>query len=173
MYVLQSRASRSRCSIPGTWYGTCKHPTDYTNQRYGGLSRAQKLFVNRDYLIARTCYKQSNAFLMRRRRRSAVSPWNVDPLRSITLRGIRSARSGLGQKSFRSSTLHRKSCQASVSVMLEKRGGRCRTDGPIRILPCQMRHTIAAIKAAWCRSCLLYTSPSPRDGLLSRMPSSA
>ena len=26
--------------IPGIWYGTCKHPTDYTNQRYGGLSRA-------------------------------------------------------------------------------------------------------------------------------------
>ena len=25
----------------------------------------------------------------------------------------------------------------------------------------------------WCTSCLLYTSPSPRDGLLSRMPSSA
>ena len=25
----------------------------------------------------------------------------------------------------------------------------------------------------WVRSCLLYTSPSPRDGLLSRMPSSA
>ena len=24
-----------------------------------------------------------------------------------------------------------------------------------------------------CGSCLLYTSPSPRDGLLSRMPSSA
>ena len=24
-----------------------------------------------------------------------------------------------------------------------------------------------------CQSCLLYTSPSPRDGLLSRMPSSA
>ena len=34
--------------------------------------------------------------------------------------------------------------------MLEKRGGRCRTDGPIRVLSCQMRHTIAAIKAAWC-----------------------
>ena len=30
--------------------------------------------------------------------------------------------------------------------MLEKRGGRCRTDGPIRVLSCQMRHTIAAIK---------------------------
>ena len=26
---------------------------------------------------------------------------------------------------------------------------------------------------AWCEDCLLYTSPSPRDGLLSRMPSSA
>ena len=25
----------------------------------------------------------------------------------------------------------------------------------------------------WCCVCLLYTSPSPRDGLLSRMPSSA
>ena len=44
-----------------------------------------------------------------------------------------------------------KSRHAPVSVMLEKRGGRCRTDGPIRVLPCQMRHTIAAIKAAWCR----------------------
>ena len=27
--------------------------------------------------------------------------------------------------------------------------------------------------AAWYYPCLLYTSPSPRDGLLSRMPSSA
>ena len=25
----------------------------------------------------------------------------------------------------------------------------------------------------WVKDCLLYTSPSPRDGLLSRMPSSA
>ena len=30
-----------------------------------------------------------------------------------------------------------------------------------------------AKKTAKYRSCLLYTSPSPRDGLLSRMPSSA
>ena len=54
--------------------------------------------------------------------------------------------------SSRSSAPHPKSCHTSVSVMLEKRGGRCRTDGPIRALSCQMRHTIAAIKAAWCRS---------------------
>ena len=29
------------------------------------------------------------------------------------------------------------------------------------------------VVAAWLYTCLLYTSPSPRDGLLSRMPSSA
>ena len=32
LYVLQSRAPRSRCSIPGTWYGICKQPTDCLNQ---------------------------------------------------------------------------------------------------------------------------------------------
>ena len=31
---------------------------------------------------------------------------------------------------------------------------------------------VADKRVAW-RACLLYTSPSPRDGLLSRMPSSA
>ena len=81
--------------------------------------------------------------MRRKTRRSAVSAWNVDPLRSTTLPGIRSARSGLGQRSFRSPALHRKSCHASVSVMLEKRGGRCRTDGPIRVLSCQVRHTMS------------------------------
>ena len=30
-----------------------------------------------------------------------------------------------------------------------------------------------ALKLAYYKPCLLYTSPSPRDGLLSRMPSSA
>ena len=30
-----------------------------------------------------------------------------------------------------------------------------------------------AARGAMSRRCLLYTSPSPRDGLLSRMPSSA
>ena len=29
------------------------------------------------------------------------------------------------------------------------------------------------VDSEWITSCLLYTSPSPRDGLLSRMPSSA
>ena len=35
------------------------------------------------------------------------------------------------------------------------------------------RQTINALEAAKYYPCLLYTSPSPRDGLLSRMPSSA
>ena len=34
-------------------------------------------------------------------------------------------------------------------------------------------NTPEAHLSAWCFDCLLYTSPSPRDGLLSRMPSSA
>ena len=40
----------------------------------------------------------------------------------------------------------------------------------------QITPTIAIIIAliiAFTKACLLYTSPSPRDGLLSRMPSSA
>ena len=32
---------------------------------------------------------------------------------------------------------------------------------------------LAHKEALWAPNCLLYTSPSPRDGLLSRMPSSA
>ena len=79
--------------------------------------------------------------MRRSRRLSAVSPGIVDPLPSTTtLRGIRSARGGLGQRRFRSSALHGKSYHASVSVMLEKHGGRCRTDGTIRVVSCQMRH---------------------------------
>ena len=33
--------------------------------------------------------------------------------------------------------------------------------------------TWLVITEAWCGDCLLYTSPSPRDATLSRMPSSA
>ena len=42
--------------------------------------------------------------------------------------------------------------------------------GPLATLP----QTFQYIHGTWLpQSCLLYTSPSPRDGLLSRMPSSA
>ena len=69
------------------------------------------------------------------------------------------------QRSFRSSALHRTSCHASVPVMLEKRGGRCRTDGPIRVLSCQMRHTIAAIKSCGVALCV-----KPPLGVRSTLP---
>ena len=35
------------------------------------------------------------------------------------------------------------------------------------------RRSLNILFQEWGNSCLLYTSPSPRDGLLSRMPSSA
>ena len=64
----------------------------YKSEVRGSVSRV-KTHCEQGYLIARTCYKQSNVFLMRRRRRrSAVSQLNVDPLRSTALRGIRSGR---------------------------------------------------------------------------------
>ena len=50
------------------------------------------------------------------------------------------------------------------------------TDLNIAMLNFQARKMIERItahSASLARSCLLYTSPSPRDGLLSRMPSSA
>ena len=37
----------------------------------------------------------------------------------------------------------------------------------------QMVFLILVLYYSFSRTCLLYTSPSPRDGLLSRMPSSA
>ena len=81
---------------------------------------------------------------------------------TTTLRGIRSARRRHGN-SF--ALVNRQSCHASVSLILEKRGGCCRTDGPRRVLSCQMRHSIAAINAAWCPSLsalsLLSVGPTP------------
>ena len=38
---------------------------------------------------------------------------------------------------------------------------------------CQSFHSVICSETAHVETCLLYTSPSPRDGLLSRMPSSA
>ena len=43
-------------------------------------------------------------------------------------------------------------------------------------LVCKLKTSLYGLKQAprqWYKCCLLYTSPSPRDGLLSRMPSSA
>ena len=44
---------------------------------------------------------------------------------------------------------------------------------PVKPGPPSKGHPIDAFIKVHLRTCLLYTSPSPRDGLLSRMPSSA
>ena len=54
-----------------------------------------------------------------------------------------------------------------AKVLVKTHSGVLQLDGLTSITP-----TVAGILARY-RGCLLYTSPSPRDGLLSRMPSSA
>ena len=44
---------------------------------------------------------------------------------------------------------------------------------PLRYLMVSGRGRIEPVILSQSKTCLLYTSPSPRDGLLSRMPSSA
>ena len=61
----------------------------------------------------------------------------------------------VGQPGHRTFFLQARKGSALVSVVIEK----------IQVL--------AERLALLLRACLLYTSPSPRDGLLSRMPSSA
>ena len=43
----------------------------------------------------------------------------------------------------------------------------------IKNFPSEVKWFYQRGSRGWSDSCLLYTSPSPRDGLLSRMPSSA
>ena len=46
-------------------------------------------------------------------------------------------------------------------------------DIPLQAAQDKYNNHLNEIKFTDARTCLLYTSPSPRDGLLSRMPSSA
>ena len=56
---------------------------------------------------------------------------------------------------------------SSVDEMLAKGFSPVGKDFPVFL------HPESHAEYALARTCLLYTSPSPRDGLLSRMPSSA
>ena len=62
---------------------------------------------------------------------------------------------------------------ATVRESLKKSGIESIVFSDIRIEPDDDTVTRAASFLVETRACLLYTSPSPRDGLLSRMPSSA
>ena len=50
-------------------------------------------------------------------------------------------------------------------------GGAKTEDG--KLIPMDVKVGDKVLFGKWSGTCLLYTSPSPRDGLLSRMPSSA
>ena len=60
-----------------------------------------------------------------------------------------------------------------VGRLLNKRGSIGMVEVPYRTTPQLLQETVAGATQVMISSCLLYTSPSPRDGLLSRMPSSA
>ena len=67
-----------------------------------------------------------------------------------------------------------KSLLSAVLVMLAVAGDRGQAEpypsGPVKVIS---DSAPGSAPDAILRICLLYTSPSPRDGLLSRMPSSA
>ena len=77
----------------------------------------------------------------------------------------------------RHSHVHRATARSTSTVMTfaGKGGGRTWVARD-RVGVAYHRHDALKNEAAYARQytyCLLYTSPSPRDGLLSRMPSSA
>ena len=58
-------------------------------------------------------------------------------------------------------------CKAYLFVYIDILFTKVEEDEVIAQIPLQQHHF------GWHGTCLLYTSPSPRDGLLARMPSSA
>ena len=60
-----------------------------------------------------------------------------------------------------------------VAEMVYEYSLRKNTDADININWMRLNHDKDSCWGGWNTSCLLYTSPSPRDGLLSRMPSYA
>ena len=66
----------------------------------------------------------------------------------------------MGQYHFKLPRMGESVTEATVTKWLKQVGDKVILDDPI-------------VEIATDKVCLLYTSPSPRDGLLSRMPSSA
>ena len=62
---------------------------------------------------------------------------------------------------------------SSLGYRLKERRVRPPVAGSIFVDQTGLLHRVRYRCLGWVISCLLYTSPSPRDGLLSRMPSSA
>ena len=60
-----------------------------------------------------------------------------------------------------------------ASAQFTKQGMTLKTGAKVLKLDRKKDRVVATIECNSVKDCLLYTSPSPRDGLLSRMPSSA
>ena len=64
-----------------------------------------------------------------------------------------------------------------LTVYLNEEQEKVLTDFDLKIIDKDdfdlLHYTVGIISKRLTKHCLLYTSPSPRDGLLSRMPSSA
>ena len=90
--------------------------------------------------------------------------------------GIGFGLSDLRPKKDRISTTHGQACGPIAVMKLYSSVGATLTQGAFR-LGAHMGQLIISHpdieEFIHCKDCLLYTSPSPRDGLLSRMPSSA
>ena len=76
------------------------------------------------------------------------------------------------QRSRRAAQIIRRMRAADAGVGIAA-GNRQRNRTGLRRAYDQVQALVRCIDEPGCESCLLYTSPSPRDGLLSRMPSSA
>ena len=82
----------------------------------------------------------------------------------------------LGTLGKYSDRFHTYQPEKSFSERLEVAKSIPRTDGVEPVYPQDLGHNgenVQILKDSGHKVCLLYTSPSPRDGLLSRMPSSA
>ena len=68
---------------------------------------------------------------------------------------------------------HRKALRRNLTADLFAHGEIVTTEAKARMIRPVAERIITIAKRGLAKGCLLYTSPSPRDGLLSRMPSSA
>ena len=97
---------------------------------------------------------------------------------SVTIKLFSALREALGESEFELdlSDLSEASAQidvAAIKALLSQRGVEWKEALNQPNLVHALNHKVVFTDAAVSEGCLLYTSPSPRDGLLSRMPSSA
>ena len=152
LYVLQSRASRSRCSIPDAWYGTWQAPNRlYKSEVRGSVSRVKTpceqglphctYVLQAEQRLPHGTEKAKRSFPMERGPTAKHHPaWN--PRCTQWFR----------TEEFPLCPTPKVMPRFSLGDVGEARWPLShRWTDTIRISG-QMRHTVAAIKAAWCRS---------------------